>query len=201
MPNITVPSAKPRLSSAAIKKLILSYPVDRVKYPLIVIGIRGYYLNTLGEPMKNDLNMYDDALFIDSPFATASFNANTDPSKHRKGYGFSDKTKGMGHLKPGLWFAHQFGLHKGKYLALIQTGGKVTVIRDGDPDYEDSGYFGINIHRGGYGTTSSLGCQTIYPPQWDSFIAMAVDHAKRLHGNKWNKVVIPYLLVENTGQF
>ena len=46
------------------------------------------------------------------------------------------------------------------------------------------GDFGINIHEGGYGTTSSLGCQTIPPDdQWATFIALAISEAKRIHGD------------------
>ena len=38
----------------------------------------------------------------------------------------------------------------------------------------------INIHRGGNTTTSSEGCQTIPPRQWDTFIAQVDTLAKRL---------------------
>jgi len=198
---VSVPQTKPRLPSADLKKATKPFNIDRNTYPLIIVGIRGYYLNSQGESGKNDRGIYDDALFIDSPFTTASYNANTDPSKFRKGRGTAEATKGMAKLNAGVWYAHQFGLHRNKYLALVQTKGELTVTRDGAPDYSDTGYFGINIHKGGYNSTSSLGCQTIYPPQWDSFINLAADQAKRLFGNKWNKVVIPYVLIENTGQF
>lgn len=70
------------------------------------------------------------------------------------------------------------------------------LLRDGTPPYEDTGDFGINIHRGGYGTTSSLGCQTIHPEQWDSFITLAMDQAKRYFGSEWKKRVVPYVLLE-----
>jgi lysozyme len=172
--------------------------LDRAKYPLVIVGIRGYYLNTQGVAGKNDRGIYDDAIFIDSPNVTAAFNGNTDPSSFKTGAGTGDG-KGMARLKAGLWLAHAFGYHRGKYLALTQTTGKVTVIRDGSPDYEDTGYFGINIHKGSYTSTSSLGCQTIHPSQWDSFITLAKDQAVRSHGNKWNKVTIPYILLENDG--
>lgn len=190
-----LPANKPRLSKAELDEMLKPYRIDRSKYPLIIAGIRGYYLNTMGETAKNDRGIYDDAIFIDSPFATASYNGNTDPAAYRLGQGYG-KSKGMASLKSGVWYAYQFGNHR-NYPAIVQTGGKVTVIRDGNPDYEDSGYFGINIHRGGIGKTGSLGCQTIYPAQWHSFINLATDHAKRLFGNRWNKVIIPYVLMEN----
>jgi hypothetical protein len=45
----------------------------------------------------------------------------------------------------------------------------VEVRRDGG--LIESGWFGINIHRGGVTTTSSEGCQTIPPErQWNQFI-------------------------------
>ena len=191
-----VPPNKPRLSSSSLRQQMETYAVDREKHPMVIIGIRGYYLNTLGKPGKNDRNIYDDAIFIDSPLVTASFNANTDPSAYRKGKGRSSG-KGMASLKPGLWMVHKFGSHKNKYLAMVQRMGEVTVIRDGDPDYEDTGYFGINIHKGGYNGTSSEGCQTIYPSQWESFINLAQDQAKRFFGDQWNKVAIPYVLIDN----
>jgi lysozyme len=125
----------------------------------------------------------------------AAFNANTDPSRYRKGQG-KGAGKGMASLKLGVYRAHNLGKHKGQYEALIQTGGPVTVIRDGNPPYEDSGYFGINIHKGGFNTTSSEGCQTIHPTQWPSFIAGVTDQVKRLYGKPWRTVKIPYVLVE-----
>jgi lysozyme len=150
----------------------------------------------MGAPGVNDRGFYDDALFIDAPSATVAFNGNTDPSGYRKGTG-AGPHKGMASLNPGAWFVHKFDKHKGQYLALCQRAGAVTVTRDGTPPYPDTGEFGINIHRGGYNTTSSEGCQTIHPSQWESFINLAVDQAKRYHGSKWNKVVIPYILLED----
>lgn len=190
-----IPAQKPRLSSSELRKRIARFPIDRSKYPIVLVGIRGYYLNTLGQPGMNDRGIYDDAMFIDTPQVTAAFNANTDPTGYRKGTGFG-KTKGLATLKPGLWLAHKFGLHKGKYLALIQRMSTVTVVRDGTPDYDDTGYFGINIHKGGLKSTNSEGCQTIHPTQWESFISLAKDQAMRYFGKDWNKVNIPYLLID-----
>lgn len=191
---LTLPPSKPRLSSSELEQLLRTFNWDHNKYPVVIAGIRGYYLNTMGAPGVNDRGIYDDAIFIYSPSVMAAYNGNTDPSVIRKGQG-TGSFKGMATLNPGAWYVHKFDMHNGKYLALCQRLGPVTVTRDGlTQPYQDTGLFGINIHRGGYNTTSSLGCQTIHPAQWDSFINLAVDQAKRYFGVRWNKQVIPYFL-------
>lgn len=194
--SILPSTGKPRLSSAELEQLLQPFGLDRAKYPLIVVGRRGYYRDSMGAPNVNDRGIYDDAVFIHTPSVFAAYNGNTDPSTYRPGHG-TGASKGMASLKPGAWFVHRFDLHRGKYLALCQRCGPVTVIRDGNPPYEDTGDFGINIHRGSYTKTSSEGCQTIHPDQWDSFIALAEDQAKRYHGADWKKTVIPYILIDN----
>lgn len=190
-----LPRSKPHMSQAELDSKVAALGLDRSGHPFVVAGIRGYYRNLLGAPGVNDRGLYDDALFLSSPLGFASYNGNTDPSRVRKGRG-TGAGKGMAVLKPGLWRAHRFGLHRGKYLALVQTGGPVTVLRDGDPPYPDTGLFGINIHRGGWNTTSSLGCQTVHPAQWPAFIALAQDLAKRHFGAAWRTTTIPYALFD-----
>lgn len=192
MPNI--PAERPRLSKAELQVRLQPFEIDRTQYPLIIVGIRGYYKNSMGAPAVNDRGIYDDALFIDSDQATVAFNGNTDPSSYRPGTG-RGSSKGMASLNSGAWFVHKFDLHKGQYLALCQRAGDVSVTRDGNPPYEDVGMFGINIHRGGYNGTSSEGCQTVHPAQWNSFIALAQDQAKRYFGSGWKSRVIPYVLL------
>lgn len=157
-----------------------------------LLGRRGYYRDTMGKPGKNDRGIYDDAIFLVTPTVFASFNANVDPSSSRQG---------VAALKAGV-YRYKIGTHglskpkSQRYRALIQAD-EVTVMRDdiADRDHdgpeEDRGFFGINIHRGGYTTTSSLGCQTIHPDQWAAFIALVESEMKR-HG----VTTIPYLLTE-----
>lgn len=193
-----MPAARPRLSAAELAAKLAPFALNREEHPLVVVGIRGYYRDTMGAPAVNDRGMYDDALFIDTPDVFAAFNGNTDPSRFRPGSGFGEATKGIASLNPGVWIVYRFDQHNGKYLALCQRAGKVTVTRDGrQEDYEDTGNFGINIHRGSYHGTSSLGCQTLHPDQWESFIGLATDLARRYHGDRWKRTVIPYVLLEN----
>ena len=189
------PQERPRLSATELRNRIATYAIDRNKFPVVVVGIRGYYKKSMGAPSVNDRGIYDDAIFIESAQVMIAFNGNTDPSKYRAGSG-TGSAKGMATLDPGAWFVHKFDLHRGKYLALCQRAGNVTVTRDGTPPYKDTGSFGINIHRGGYNGTSSEGCQTIHPAQWDSFIAVVQDQMQRYFGDSWRKQIVPYILLE-----
>ena len=158
-----------------------------VTEPVALLGERGYFRDSLGRPGENDRGIYDDALTLHTPAVHACFNANTDPSVTRRGVAV---------LKPGLW-RYQLGVHNlskpvgRRYLALVQAA-PVTVHRDGGAD--DTGVFGINIHHGNFGSTSSLGCQTIYPAQWDSFFALVKGELLR-----HRQTVVPYLLIERQG--
>lgn len=183
------------MSYSELEPKISKAGLSLAENPVVVVGVRGYYLETMGNAAGNDRGIYDDAIFLVTPSFFGAYNGNTDPSTRRSGHGFGP-SKGMARLMPGVWQVHQFDLHKGKYLALCQRAGDVTVMRDGNPDYLHAGRFGINIHRGGYNTTSSEGCQTIYPAQWDSFITSAQDQAKRHFGEAWKKQIIPYVLLD-----
>lgn len=176
-----VPNFRPQQKREATAKLLAK---AGVKDSVALVGIRGYYLNSMGEKGKNDRGIYDDAIFVVSPEAYVSFNANVDPSRYRKG---------IATLVPGvhLYRKGKHGISKGPgYDALrpATKGEALPVYRDGEG--VSIGYQ-INIHRGGYNTTSSLGCQTIYPTQWQSFISLVYDQMDR-----FSQKTIPYLLVE-----
>ena len=195
------PAARPKMSRSELMSHVLSQTADRtlLHAPLLIVGVRGYYRDTMGAKGRNDRAIYDDALFVVSDDAFVAFNGNTDPGGYRKGKGFG-AGKGMASLNPGVWKAYRLDMHKrgakGQHEALCQRAAPVTVTRDGNPPYPDTGMFGINIHRGGWNSTSSAGCQTIPPDQWPAFIATVTDQAKRLFGAAWRQEVIPYVLLE-----
>jgi len=177
-----VPKSRPKQVRKEIEKLLNGLGVlDEA----VLVGIRGYYLNTMGVKGKNDRGIYDDAIFLVSPSVFASFNANTDPSIHRKGVAV---------LKPGVYRYKKgrHGISRGKgYPALrpATAGEKLPVIRDG---LGESQGIAINIHKGSYNSTSSLGCQTIYPNQWSGFINLTYEQMDR-----YSQKTIPYVLIEN----
>jgi len=176
---IYTPPARPQQSREETARILAARGVVA---PVAILGVRGYYKRTAGDPTRNDRGIYDDALFVVTPSTYATFNANTDPS--------ADYRPGLACLRPGLWW-YKVGTHglsrppAQRYTALVQAG-PVTVDRDGEGP--DTGWFGINIHRGATRSTSSLGCQTIPPSQWPEFIELVRTAA--------GKREIPYLLVD-----
>lgn len=186
--TVAVPSTRPKLTrDAVIAKLRgMAINTDRP----VLLGVRGYYRDTMGAKGLNDVAIYDDAIFLLTPTRLLSFNANTDPSREHPH---------VATLKPGVWL-YRLGTHglskpvAQQYPALVQAA-VVSVTRApavaGGPRTEDKGLFGINIHRGSINSTSSEGCQTIVPTQWADFIG-AVIEALRASRN----TVIEYVLVE-----
>lgn len=174
------PASRPRASKADITAKIP--PATAAAYPVMLVGVRAYYRDTMGASGKNDRGIYDDAIFIIAPDTFAAYNANTDPSLYRKG---------IASLKLGVHL-YRKGKHKinspNGYPAFrpATKDEGLPVTRDAQGD--SIGY-AINIHRGGWNSTSSLGCQTIPPDQWESFrstVYMLMD--------RYNQKTIPYIL-------
>jgi hypothetical protein len=188
------PAAKPQITKVEVTEILEANKVST--QGLVLVGIRGYYLDSMGVKGKNDRGMYDDAACVWTPNGLVTYNFNTDASKYRKGKGKGSE-KGMAMLATGVWDGYYPGMHNGSrpHLAFRQ-GKKVKVIRDGiDFNYEDIGMFGINIHRGGNTGTSSLGCQTVPPDQWPSFKAY-IDAELKRYGQK----SFTYVLIEETAR-
>lgn len=165
------PDSRPKLT----RKEAVSYLKGSKQNPetdVILLGIRGYYSETFA-PKGNNRGVYDDALCIIGPEAFVAFNGNTDPSVTRPRVAVL-KT-GVWQYKPGK-HGITFNRPGYPYPAFVQAA-PVTVIRD--KTGPDTGWFGINIHKGSNTTTSSLGCQTVPPPQWEAFHALLNEQLKR----------------------
>jgi hypothetical protein len=177
-----VPRSRPKQKESVTRNALKKAGIDT---GVAIFGVRGYYRDSMGVVGKNDRGIYDDAIIVVSENVHASFNANTDPSLFRKG---------IASLKPGihLYRKGNHGISRGPgYPALrpATKGELLPVFRDGQGD---SFGVAINIHKGGYRTTSSEGCQTIYPDQWQGFINLVYSEM-----NRYGQKTIPYLLSEN----
>ena len=152
----------------------------------LVLGIRGYYLDSMGAKGRNERGIYDDAIVVVSPTAVAAFNGNTDPSAFRDGV--ASLIPGVHPYRPGN---HGITRPGGGYPAFrpATKNEELPVMRDGQT--KPSVGVAINIHRGGTTGTSSLGCQTIHPSQWDAFHALLTLELKRA-----NVKVFDYVLVD-----
>lgn len=190
-----LPNSKPAAALSGIaKEATIQWRRNRGKTPLptvYVVGVPGYYLNTMGDPARNDRGIYDDAMFLVTPTTFTSFNANTDPSVRFR--------RGMATLLPGV-YPYRPGNHGisrpgGGYPAFrpATKNEELPVKRDGE-DAVPSKRPGvaINIHKGSRNGTSSEGCQTIPPSQWDSFHALVTSEMKR-HGVK----IFEYILLDS----
>lgn len=134
---------------------------DKVK----ILFVRGYFRDSMGKAGRNDRGLYDDAVFVVTPEGVQPFNANADPSSWKKG---------RATLKADQSLFYRLGLHgysrpDGPYPALRQAA-PMTVLRDGGG--EQTGTYWTNLHRGGTTGTSSVGCLTIPPFQWDEFYGL-----------------------------
>ena len=144
---------------------------------IALLGLRGFFNPDTGRTT----GIYSDVIALVTPSVFAAFNANTDASPHRRVSAV---------LQPGIW-QYRLGIHglskpqHKQYMALVQAG-RVEVFHKEKIEY---GWFGMDIHRGGYSTVSGQGCQAIFPDQWPAFIALVEQEMKR-EGH----TVIPYAL-------
>jgi lysozyme len=173
---------RPSISQADILSMVYNYHLPE---PVYIVGIRGYS-KELGKPGVNDRGIYDDAIMLVGPNYYQTFNANTDPSRYRAG--IATLVPGVHYYKKGN---HGISKPGGGYPAFRPDTNNeaLPVMRDGR--VELSLGIAINIHRGGYNSTSSEGCQTIHPDQWLEFQT----NAYKLMTQEGQRR-IPYVLIE-----
>lgn len=167
---------------------------------LNIVGIR----NSSSLPDK-----FDDRIVVfwryENKWNVKQYKATTKPGLAYLNQPISDD--GTAILKEGQYLgAYNLGLHKGKYKALVQAA-PVTVIRDFDRDSnfdfvsgrEQTGFFGINIHRATASGESTIvgkwsaGCQVFAnSAQFDEFIDICGNSALNW-GNSFT-----YTLLNNT---
>lgn len=116
-----------------------------------------YDLNIISVRKENGTpDAFDDILFvcykINGLWQQESFQITTDPGVYHLNK--PGRVEGTAILKAGQYQGvYKIGYHRGKYQALVQTGGRVTVWRDDNRDEfldmnkTQDGYFGINVHR------------------------------------------------------
>lgn len=187
-----IPKSEPRaprhvVQSAALKE----WRKDPLRGPMpefYVLFVRGYYATSMGKPgVGNERNIYDDAAFVVGPDTFVSFRANADPSIYRDG--ISSVMDGWDEYKPGN---HGITRPGGGYPAFrpATPGEKVAVTRDGEKGRSKRDGVANNIHMGGYKSTQSEGCLTVYPAEWSAFQSLVMMELKR-HGLKkfWRGVI------------
>ncbi|HJV19383.1 MAG TPA: hypothetical protein VJ552_05840 [Sediminibacterium sp.] len=172
------------------------------------IYTRPYELNLVGlRADSNAAGRFDDHFFVfyrtqNGNWQSHLFPITTDPGT----FWLTNPMlpSGTSILKEGQYKAtYMIGLHKNKYRALVQRK-PVTVIRDYNRNAvldfnngkEETGFFGINIHRAienGVALItdrSSAGCQVFASAtEFDQFMHLCEEHA-RLYGNQFSYTLI-----------
>ena len=134
-----------------------------------------YNLNIIGiRTPDSDANAFNDRMCViykdENGWVTRTWPCTTDPGLYWREHPMN--VKGTAILCADQYRgAYKIGRHRGKYEALVQTGGRVRCYRDSNrdevldmsPDSEAAGYYGINIHKAGAQSTEvdkwSAGCQ------------------------------------------
>ena len=181
------PARKGVVTLATIEKFAKLIPESHRGDSVFVVGVRGYYTDSMGKKGTNDRGIYDDAIFVVEPGTVYNFNGNTDPSRHKAGIANLKAPQAVVY-KPG-----DHGISGPRPYPAFRQESSCTVIRDKKGEDNDTGKnrFWINLHRGGVNTTSSAGCQTVPPHQWNEF-KMLVDRLL----DEYDQDTFCYLLVD-----
>ena len=179
---------RPKITQEETARIVEKH-FGAVPPPLLLIAIRGYFLNSVGKRGENDYNVWDDAVLVtENGQLQRAFNANTDPSKIKSG---------LAMLNEGLYYFYK-GMHKNRIRAFraFPEGVKLPCKRqDALGNWHSSVCSAINIHDGGERDTWSAGCQTVINTHQNAqFIEMRdlvygiMDRLRLLH--------FPYLLID-----
>ena len=123
-----LPNSTPNASREIVVQALIDQELwrdDRITR-LSVVGVRGYYNNSMGKKNVNDRGIYDDGLFIISPDTFTSFNGNTDPSVQYKAGRAMLRSPQRVVYKPGY---HGYGRRSGH--PAFRQQNDVVVRRDG----------------------------------------------------------------------
>jgi len=171
-----------------------------------IVYDKPYQLNIVGVRKDSTVpNKFDDLIYVffkndKGDWEGKYFTATTDPGTY---YLKNPLSKlGTAILKEGQWVdTYIIGKHKGQYDALVQNK-PLTVIRDYDRNAildfnngrEETGLFGINIHKAGKDSkdvdTWSAGCQVFQKSDdFETFMNLARKH-RELYGNKFTYTLI-----------
>jgi hypothetical protein len=153
------------------------YSYTELEAKFAELGYQWPTLHVIGVRSKaNEKNKFDDHIYLINGPMQQIFSCTTNPGTHWLKNLLNPK--GTAVLKPGQYIdSWKLGLHQGKYKALVQAK-PITVYRDGDKDdvaeetkVEQTGLFGINIHRANPSAVSSIidkwsaGCQVLNDPK------------------------------------
>ena len=169
---------------------------------------RPFELNIVGiRSNSTKPNSFDDTLNIyyktsDGKWQFHQFAATTDPGTYWLLNPMNPQ--GTAIVKHGQYInSHRIGMHRGKYLALVQQR-PLTIIRDYDRNAtldfmngkEETGIFGINIHHASVnGTTRtvdkySAGCQVFANINDFTLFMQLAERHKQLYGNEFTYTLI-----------
>jgi len=172
------------------------------------IFTRPFELNIIGiRANSTKPNAFDDAIHLfyttqDGRQQFFSYKATTDPGTFWLQNPLNPQ--GTAILKEGQYKnTYALGLHRGKYLALVQVR-PVTVMRDYDRNAvldfmngkEQTGLFGINIHRAlETGTTKTIdkfsaGCQVFANASDFQVFMQLCERHKQFHGNSFTYTLL-----------
>jgi len=182
---------------AAVKAKGYLYFKGAKDYDINIVGVRN---SDTGQKVTN---LFDDKMTIsyrvDGKWFYHEWDNTTEPGK--KGVTQYHNANGVARLVPNQYRgAYAVSMHRGKYQAVCQRLGDVTVWRDSNKDMTfdevetDTGMFGINIHKAGtvsnFVENWSEGCQVFKRVKdFNEFMVIA-NKAKAIHGNHFTYTLI-----------